>query len=151
MDEQGTLTKLRESILAIHNEAEADQVCKAIDKIDAYKRAIKDIDATFKEALIDWINRNGEVTLGTKRYYVGTTKKTKPRDLQRLTEAAITACQGDFAAFCEALSSNAYKPGKCREILGDDWGDHFYEEVVQDVKTGKPKKDVKVIDERFVR
>ena len=151
MNEQGTLAALRKDVLAIHDEVDAGQVCQAIDKIDAYKRAIKEIDATFKQALIEWINRNGEVTLGTKRYYVGTTTKTTARDLERLTEAAITACQGDFGRFCEALSSNAYKPGKCREILGDDWGIHFYEEVVKDVKSGKPKKDVKMIDERFVK
>lgn len=151
MTEQTELQALSGEVVAIHDEVEAGQVAAIIDKMDAYKRRIKEIDATLKEALIDWINANGELTLGTKRYYVGSTKKTKPVDRIKLTIALIEAVQGDFDSFDEMLSANAFKPGACKKLLGDEWGNHFEETIVEDVKTGKPKKDVKVIDERFVK
>lgn len=145
------LATLDREVLEISDHSDAQDVCELIDKIDFAKRSMRELDALLKEKLIDWINANGELTIGTKRYYVGSTKKTKPVDLEKLTEAAITACQGDFSAFVEALSANAYKPGACKKILGDEWGKHFVVETIDDVKTGKPKKDVKVIDERFTR
>lgn len=145
------LQTLNSMVLDISDESDAEQVCEAIDRIDQAKRTMKEIDAALKESLIDWINRNGDITIGTKRYYVGTSKKTKPIDIERLCEAAITAAQGDFAAFAEALSANAFKPGACKQLLGGQWDDHFTVEVDQDVKTGKPKKSMQMIDEKFTR
>jgi|13_taG_2_1085334.scaffolds.fasta_scaffold90657_2 hypothetical protein len=145
------LQGLNGAILAINDESDAANVCEALDLIDVYKRAIREADRLLKEQLIDWINANGELTIGEKRYYVGNTKKTKPVNLERLCEAAITHAEGDFGAFAEALSANAFKPGACKALLGDEWGQHFIVEVVDDVKTGKPKKDIKVIDERFTK
>lgn len=143
------LKKLEGVALAIHDESDADQVCIAIDAIDNAKRRIREIDAALKKSLIDWINRNGDITIGSKRYYVGNKKTTKPRDLERLCEAAITAAEGDFATFADSLSANAFKPGACKKLLGDAWDRHFEETIADDVKTGKPKKVINMIDERF--
>lgn len=145
------LQELNGAVLAINDESDAAKVCEAIDLIDHYKRAIREADKLLKEQLIDWIGRNGELTIGDKRYYVGYTKKTKPVNMERLCEAAITHAAGDFGTFAEALSANAFKPGACKALLGDEWDQHFYTETLDDVKTGKPKKDVKVIDERFTK
>jgi len=145
------LQELNSMAIAINDESSAAQVCEAIDRIDAVKRRIKEIEVTFKDALIEWINLNGDIEIGTKRYYVGTTKKVKPRDMIRLCEAAITAAEGDFETFADSLSANAFKPGACKKLLGDQWGQHFEETIDEDIKTGKPKKTVQVIDERFVK
>lgn len=145
------LKELDKMVLAINDETDAEYVCEVIDRIDQAKRMMKELDATLKESLIDWINRNGEINIGTKRYYVGTSKKTKARDMTRLCEAAITEAGGDFDAFAEVLSANAFKPGACKALLGDKWGQHFAVEIDQDVKTGKAKKSVQVIDEKFIK
>jgi hypothetical protein len=51
----------------------------------------------------------------------------------------------------EALSVNAIKPGHAKTLLGDKWGDHFDVTEELDLKTGKPKKELKLADGRYIR
>jgi len=149
--QEHSLTTLVNRSAGIDETSKAEDVLALLDTLEAFKTRLKEIDAAFKEQMIDWINANGDLVIGTKRYYVGSTKRTKPADNEALAIAAVTACEGDFAAFAEVLSANAFKPGACKHLLGDEWGQHFTVETVDDIKTGKPKKSVQMIDTKFLK
>ncbi len=145
------LLTINQSVLTMTPATAADDVAELMQRIDFAKQHLRELEQQFKAALIEWINTNGDLTIGDKRYYVTTAKRTKPKDLAALTEAVMQATGGDFDKFVKTLGANAYKLGACKTVLGDEWDIHFTVEPVDDLKTGKPKKEVKCIDERFVR
>ena len=144
-----TLLEIQSQTLAINEESSELDVIAMLEKLDFAKSYIKELDRMFKDLLIDWINANGQLVVGDKRYYVGTKKTVKPRALAPLTEALMNATGGDFEAFIKTMSAGAYKQGACKEVLGDAWADHFSVQHVDDIKTGKPQKELKITDDRF--
>jgi len=84
---------------------------------------------------------------GEKRLYVGTEKRTKCPSPKATLERLLNLTGGDLGTVAECLSSGAWKPGACRELLGDQWGECFTVEEVPDIKTGTAKRVVKTTQE----
>lgn len=111
---------------------------------------IREFRAEVDEALVEHINLHGDVDLGDgKRLYVGTDRGYKCRDQRATFVAVLEATGGDEALMVEALASGAWKPGACKRLLGDRFGDLFEETVAMDVKTGSAKRIVKTHDPAF--
>lgn len=103
-------------------------------------------------ALIDYINDHRTdipivTAKGEKRLYVGIDKKTRNPNPTDTLARLLTATGGDLNAVAECLSSGAWKPGACREVLGDAWGDCFTVEEVASIETGAPKRVLKTTQE----
>lgn len=84
---------------------------------------------------------------GEKRLYIGTDKKTRNPNPTDTLARLLTATGGDLNAVAECLSSGAWKPGACREVLGDEWGSCFTVEEVASIETGAPKRVLKTTQE----
>ena len=138
---------------AIDAESTVDQVCLAIQYRDALREGTRELCERVEEAVIEWIKANGDVTIGPKRYYVGTTKTTKCRNPTDTLRAVLDATCGDVDAVGELLAAGAWKPGACRSVLPPVVYDGLFEtREVADLKTGVAKPpSLQVIDERFVR
>lgn len=139
-------------VLEVNTDTPREQVVQAIDRIDFLKRTARELDQQLKAALIEWIDANGEITIGESRYYVGSKKAVKCRDAEQTLEALMTATGGDFAKVCDCLTSNAWKHGAARGVLDDAEFERCFHTVVQkEAKTGRAVREVKQINERFVR
>lgn len=125
--------------------------------IDLYHRSIavlsvaKEVKEKAAQKLAQWIEKNGEFTIGEIRYYVGVTKDYKPTSMRAAVDALLTATGGDLDAFIEALSSNAIKPGHARKVLGEQFESVFVTTEKLDVLTGKPKRELKSVDQRYLK
>jgi hypothetical protein len=118
--------------------------------IKAMQAKLKEFAAEVEEALIENIGLYGDVDIGDgKRLYVGTERGYRCRDNAATFVAILGATGGDEALMAEALASGAWKPGACRKLLGDTFGDHFEETVAQDLKTGSARRIVKTFDPAF--
>jgi hypothetical protein len=122
-----------------------DQVMEVKDRLDTAKRLVREADAMMKRALIDYINEHGAFEFGGIRYYVGSRKKTTCVNVPAAVESILQHVGGDFHAFCDLLAAQPIKHGAARGVLGEDWDIHFTTEVVPDVKTGLPTKEIKTL------
>lgn len=128
-----------------------EQVAEVIEKVDFVAAQVRQIKKILEEQLIDWINANGDLQIGHKRYYVGPYKRYRARDQMRIADVVLSLTQGDLQSFVEYLSASAFKPGMVKKAVGLNEFDELYETVIRDdVKTGKPKKGVHTVDTRFL-
>jgi hypothetical protein len=136
---------------AIDATTDRETVLDAIAKVEFLVQAAREAKAALQPGLIEWINEHGDLEEGDLRWYVANKKRIKPRDLLDLADAVLRHTGGDLAVFTEYLSANAFKHGALRGLVGDEWDELFDVELVPDVATGKPKKEVKKVDARFVK
>lgn len=124
--------------------ATADDFLTVQHVIAGMKQVVRDLDATAKEAGLEFLTEHGEVVSGDERYYVGKKKTTKCRDTGKALEALLTETGGDFEAVVELMKSEPWKYGACKGVLGDDWNRYFMV-----VESETVEKEVKRIDTRF--
>jgi len=94
--------------------------------------------------MVEWIQENGDIMCGTKRYYVGKNKSTKCDDIKPTVEALHKASGGDWDMFVGCLSSNALKVGACRKILGGEvFAKHF-------TTTTKDTLELQAVDDKYL-
>lgn len=144
MNKPNPIEKLDTAIALIEDGlASKEEVMSAL----AFKQQLGEITRAlnyrFEQAAIAWIEKNGEIEEGEKRWYVGTVTNRKCKDVRKALDAILTSCGGDLDTFVRALSSSCFKPATAMEILGETATDHFTSETVQDLKTGKPRKALK--------
>lgn len=132
--------------------ADHDDVLVAIDirtRINAMVRVLND---SLKAKIIEWIEKNGEVTCGDTRFYVGTEKNTRCCDYKNTMIALLNATEGDLDRVVQCLASGAFKPGATGLVLDDGtYRTLFHTEDVKDLKTGKPRKTIVKADPRFTK
>lgn len=125
------------------------------DFIQHAKRQIRTIEQMAEPAMIALLQRvkantGNDLAVGDIRYYVGPEKKTKCRDVRATLTKLFEYAAGDIETVANCLSSDALKPGACKEVLpGDVYADSFAETVKLDIKTGKPAKSIHRTDDRF--
>jgi len=136
--------------IALEVNSDAEAALELLDLMRFWTAQLKQARAMATEALIEWIDGNGDLEMGEKRWYVGTTKRVKLRDSFAAAEALLDATGGDLVEFCEALASEPFKQGHMRTVLGDAEHERLFSvDIVKDLKTGKPRREVKQTDKRF--
>ena len=134
-----------------------EQVVHVRDQVSLLKKALKAIDKALDERTVDWINEHGDIEIGDVRLYVGTSKTTKPRKgvspLLIIQAAAAAAFDHNDEAAAEAILSSGWcKHGSVRNVIPAELFDKFFETtVVPDLKTGKPKKQLKKVNQKFLK
>jgi hypothetical protein len=147
-----TLEQLTDAYVALDSRdiGSRDGLLDVRSGIKALQAKLREFAQEVEEALIEHIGLHGDVEIGDgKRLYVGTQRDYRCRDNAATFVAILGATGGDEALMAEALSSGAWKPGACRKLLGDTFGNHFEETVAQDLKTGSAKRIVKMHDPAF--
>lgn len=138
-----------EALPATKDTAEALDLMAQVEKFQGQARELK---SQLEAALIEYIDANGPIELGERRWYVGVDKQHKRRvELEAAVGVLLEATSGDLHTFCELLSAGALKPGACRTVLGDRFDELFETVTTKDLKTGAAKRVVKMVDERFRR
>lgn len=145
-----TLTQLEEQCLSITTDMTVEQVMEIRERLMFAETRVKEAKASLNAALMEYIDAHGPFVVGNTRFYNGVKKTTRCMSVPRCVEALLTETGGDFDEFCKVLGSQPIKPGAAEGILGDEWDEHFEVIGQQDVKTGKPKRETKAVDTRFL-
>ncbi len=143
---------ITKAVLEITPDAPADQIAAVKNMVDRLGEVARDVKHQFEEQCIARIQASGDVPLGDgRRLYVGVEKVTKSIDNGKTLEALLNATGGDVQAIAQLLSSQPYKHGACRAILGDNWDEVFITEEKADLKTGAVKEKLLVFDPTFTK
>jgi hypothetical protein len=149
----GPMSHVEAMALAIVPETPADNVLEIYDRIKFYKSELNRIHGVCEQQMIEWIKANGDLQVREGvRYYVGREKRTKCVNLPAAVEALLASAEGDFARFCEGLSSGAVKYGHAAKVLpAEVYEQCFTTEYVEDMKEGGAKKKLLKADEQFIK
>ena len=131
--------------------ATVDQIIAALDAVDTLKETVDMLGELSEAAAIRYIKANGDIEVGTVRYYVGTTRTTKVVDAAVTFAELLDRVGGDFKEFTATLVAQPFKPSAARTVLGDAYEKFFHTKIVDDLMTGKPKRSLKRSDTRFER
>jgi len=142
-----------ETVSRLGANARLERLMDVMDQLTEQARAVKYLKAEFDKKMVEWINANGDITLGDIRYYVGTTKKIKPKvDASTIIMDLIETHKGDIAAAIDATVASGWcRYGEVRKVRPEKFDEWFETEVVMDVKTGKPKKSVQRADAKYAK
>ena len=126
------------------------QVIETLERLAGIKQRIREIEASVKAAVIEWIEAHGPIEVGTRRYYVGTKKTTKPVNVADVAQALLEA--GGVDALTRCLASSAFKHGQVKKDAPDVFADLFVIEEVSELREGKAQavKELKMADSRFM-
>jgi hypothetical protein len=145
--------------LALSTDSPPEQVRELILARAALKERVREVSDGTDAFLKEWIEANGEIEIGDKRWYVGPVKKVKCRDVARAAQCIATVFgisgTAELAAFVSLLASDALKQGAVRKALEErglpDMFDELFDTTVEkDVQTGKVLKRVHEVDGRFI-
>jgi len=134
---------------AIHPGATEDEVREAITKMNGLLGLAKDLKQMMDEALTEYIEVRGDLTIGTTKYYLGAESSTKPRDRAKVLDAILEISEGDMDKAAELLSSDCFKHGSIKAMLNDE---ARYIELFEVTKATDPKaKKLKVVNTDFIK
>lgn len=120
--------------------AAKDDVLDALEVRKRLAEVSRALCKAVEESAIAWLQANGEIECGEIRYYAGIEKKTTCTNPKAATVAVLDAAGGDTDKFTECLASGAFKPGACKQLLGEQrFAELFKTEAVPDLKTGRAK------------
>lgn len=128
------------------------QVVDVMNAVDAYVRRAKEFKVQLEQAMIEWIKANGDIEIGTVRYYVGTEKEAKCTDQRTALDLILEASGGDLDAVASVLASGAFKPGAARALLSPvQYEAVFLTTEKSKLKEGKPDRKLIRVDSQYVR
>lgn len=122
--------------------ANVTDVKQSLAFIEQLKAAVKELTARHEAAVIKFIDLNGEIEDGEKRYYVGLDKQHRCKDTRELL-SRILEQGGDADLLAKCLSSQPWKPATAKEMLGDAATDLFETITRPSLEEGKPKRRLK--------
>lgn len=149
-DETKALARLEASVFDLSTQDDVNTALDLLHRAQLAASRARDIKSLCEGKLAEWIDKNGEINLGEVRYYVGTTKTHKPKDIRGAVADLLDACHGDLDAFCDLLSSNPFKCGEVKKALQDKFEQSFLTEFKLDLRTGKPARELKQVNTRFL-
>lgn len=140
------VAEIEASVLALNSDTDPTTRAETINRVGWLMDKAKEIKRLMDEALLEILTAEDgprEFEVGGVRFYAGNKSKTVCRDNQAALMALLDHAGGDFTKVADCLSASGLKHGACRTVLGEEYEQHFETVTELDVKTGKPKKQVK--------
>jgi hypothetical protein len=135
------LARVEEVVLRINPEVPLDMVVAALMLAKAAKVRAAEIERMVKDSIVEWIDQNGEFTVGALRYYTGFETDTTYQSNAEVLDAVLIATRGDVRAAADYLGSGAFKHGACKGLLPEDVFGRLFKSVKRKkLKTGEPRK-----------
>lgn len=121
-----------------------EQVIEVMSAVEAFTKRAKQIKQALELAMIEYLDEHGEIEWQGKRWYVGTeTEYELAVSMEQAVDLLLTVTGGDQETFCSLLSAGALKPGECKKVMGERFGELFHTKKKPDLATGKPRRVVK--------
>jgi len=148
-----TLATMQSEIASFDTETDSDKILELRNRLDFLSGVIREMKHDLEGVLVEWINKNGDLVINDDtRLYVGTQRRVKCKNNQAVFDKLMESLGGDIEQVLGALSSNAWKHGAAKNILGSqEFETHFEQTILPDVRTGKVRKVVKEFNRQFSR
>jgi hypothetical protein len=131
-------------------EATQDQFLMAQEFVAKLGEVYRELKERLEAASILYVEANGPVSDGVRRYYVAPNKTVKCTNVRGACEAILEVTGGDWDALADCFSTGALKPAKSKEVLGDRAREFFETTETKDLKTGDAgAKRLQVADSRY--
>ena len=132
-----------------------EDIAATMGMLDAMMQRAKELRAEFEQQCIEWIKANGEIEIGTVRYFIGNPKTHKDNDPGETLEVLLEVSGGDLDGIKCCLSSGAFKHGAVKKFL-EEHGDGRYEQLFtvierERLEEGKVKPQLQKVDSRFIK
>lgn len=145
------LLSLRSSVLGLSAEASVEQIADVLGRVEIATKALREIKALAEERVLEHVREHGSFEIGGIRYYEGTKKTTRCINPIGTAEAILSAISGDLEQFVAVLSAQPYKHGAVKTLIGEDrWRGLFEVREEVELETGKPKKELCIVNEKFL-
>jgi hypothetical protein len=127
-------------------DATGEEALQAITTAEDLSRWAREHVAYIRGRAASWIGQNGSLELLDGKRYVAAVKRTeKIRNQGAAFDDALTSLGGDFTEFSKLIRSGALLPGRCADILGEDFRrEHFKIETVMD-EDGQPARELRLL------
>ncbi len=146
------LDPLDSEVMTIEPSLSVDEVMTIYERVQFAKQETRRIEADLKEAMVEYIQANGPIEVGTKKYYVGDDKTTKCVNVASTVNAILSATYGDVGRLAELMSAQPFKHGACKMVLTADMHSQlFVTETKPKLKEGKAVKQLQVIDTQYLK
>ena len=145
------------SLLNVIDSLDPDTDVERTLEVDSFVKTLKDrmkfIGEEMDRKKLEMVERHkGDLQVGDMRYYVGATKKHVNLNKEDTYYRVMDLFGGDIMQVLDVMTSQPWKYGAIKTMLGEDVANELFETTtVKDVKTGKPKRTVKVVDTNFVK
>ena len=152
-----TLAEAETRIINTIDDLDADDALDNIVALHAYcarlKELAKNCAAAAEAKFVEMLEaQDTDIQVGDVRYYVGTKKTTKCQDKAGTIIALLEQTSGDFGDVAECLSSQPFKHGTVKGKIDEQTFDQLFTvEEQQDLKEGKPKRGLQVVNTRFIK
>jgi hypothetical protein len=143
----------------MHHPALMAEECSSEDALDQIMRmeclakSLRDAAALVEKARqgfgMEQVARHGEAAMFP--YRVGVEKDEWSRDVKATLTGMLDVAAGDFDAVADCLSSNAWKPGAAKKLLGTRWGEFFTTFEEERLKESTGKKAAAAKEPRLLR
>lgn len=133
--------------------ASTEEVCAAVDFVQRLSEVARELKRRVDAAAIDYIQANGEIQIGPRRFYVSEgTKSTKCIDTRKTYEKVMEVAGDNVDAVLDCLCSDPWKPAKTMKLIGDG-ADKFFETTRKPKlnQEGQPEPVLNVVDQRFIK
>lgn len=141
---QNAIEKLDGAISLVEDGlATKEEVMQALAFKQQLGAVYRHLNARFEQAAIAWIEKNGPIEEGEKRWYVGKLVKRKCKSVRETLAAILEMSGGDLDPLVTLLSTSCFKEATTMAFLGDRATALFDTTVETDLKDGKPKKKLK--------
>jgi hypothetical protein len=129
-----------------------EQIADNLGKLKALAERARELKRQFDEQLLEYIEANGDVTIGEVRYYAGYEKETKCVDVSSALLSLLDATGGSLRYLADTLSSQPIKHGAAKKLLSPAVYDElFVTSLKPDLKEGKPVKKVLAVKPEFCK
>lgn len=133
--------------------ASKEEVCAALDFVQRLSEVARELKRRVDIAAIGYIQTNGEIQIGPRRFYVSEgTKTTKCLDTRKTYEKVMEVAGGNVDAVLDCLCSDPWKPAKTMKLIG--YGADKLFKTTRKPKLnqeGQPEPVLNVVDQRFIK
>lgn len=103
-----------------------------------------------REAMVAFLEESGPVQVGGVIYKAGAEPETKCTNVEDAVRE-ILATDLDQLLSCLSAGAKTLRPATCKELMGEEfYQKHFTTTWKKDVRTGKTRKKVKVVDPKYL-
>lgn len=152
--------KIEQALALMDPDTSVETIAENFMRIDELIRRAKQFKEEFEQQCIEWIEANDrDIEIpgpdgSVIRYYIGNAKSVKCADVPGTLLELLQVAAGDLDAVANCLGSSAWKHGAVKKLLadlgaGDKYDQLFRVEERQELKEGKPVKQLQKFDSRF--
>jgi hypothetical protein len=143
------LISVRATLAKLTEEADVFTAVDVWQRLERFKGDVAEILDQYKAALLAWCIANARgITVGDIRIYAGTKKETKCTDVKKAVETLLAL--HDVEGLVQALSAQPFANGRAKELVGEGAELLWKTAEIDDLKTGKPAKELKQVNTRFI-